>query len=291
MKFKYLRPEDIRTLQRFIFAPHTLVEGRMAGRHRSVAIGSSTEFRDYRPYVPGDDLRMLDWRVFARTDRPYLRTHNQETNSVCHILLDGSASMGFGAPATKLDYASFFAAALAYLVTKSNDAVSLQIFDREIRRFFPPGSTAAHLHNLLHALEANTPGRETSLAAVLQRAFALLTRKGTLVVVSDFFDDPGAIFAALSPYLHRGFEVHLFHLLDPAELDLSEKGLITFADLETRGRTVAHTRSIRDAYGQAKQAHIRNLRDLARRRQVRYTLARTDTTHMALFDQLAESRT
>ena len=290
MKFKYLRPEDIRTLQRFVFAPHTLVEGRLAGSHRSTAVGSSTEFRDYRPYAPGDDLRRLDWRVFARTDRYYLRTHNQETNSVCHLFLDGSASMGFGARQSKLDYASYFAAALAWLVTRGNDAVSLQIFDEQVRCFLPPGATTPHLHNLLRALESNPAGRPTSLAGALQRSLPLLARRGALVVLSDFFDDAAAIFDALSPYLHRGFEVHLFHMLDPAELELPERGLITFADLETRGRVVAHTRSIRAAYRAAMQEHIRNLRELAQRRKVRYTLARTDVTHMQLFDQLAESK-
>ena len=290
MKFKYLRPEDIRTLQRFIFAPHSLVEGRLAGRHRSAAIGSSTEFRDYRPYVPGDDLRMMDWRVYARTDRHYLRTHNQETNSICHIFVDSSASMGFGARLTKLDYASFFAAALAYLVTKSNDAVSLQIFDEEVRRFLAPGASSLHLQELLHALETNAPGRQTALASALRRSLPLLVRRGTLVVLSDFFDDAPAIFDALSPYLHRGFEVHLFHLLDPDELDLPDKGLITFLDLENQGRVVAHTRAIRAAYRAAMQDHIRNLRGLAQRRRVRYTLARTDQTHLELFNELAESR-
>ena len=288
VKFKYLRPEDIRKLGRFDFAPKTVVEGYLAGRHRSRAVGSSTEFRDYREYSPGDDLRQVDWRVFGRTDRYYLRTHNQETSTVCHVFLDSSASMGFGQRLSKLDYASFFAAALCYLVVRSNDSVSLQLFDRGVRRYFPPGQTTAHLHSLLHALEVNTPGSTTSLAEALRRSFPLLRRRGTVVVISDFFDDAAAIFSALNPYLHRGFEIHLFHVLTPEELDLPDQGLAAFVDMETQERVITHTRSLRPEYRQAIQEHIRNLRDLARRRRVRYTLARTDTHYFALFDQLVE---
>jgi len=286
MKFKYLKPEDIRALQRFVFAPRTFAEGRFAGRHRSLAVGSSTEFRDYRPYVPGDDLRRVDWRVFARTDRFFLRTHNQETNTACTVFLDSSASMGFGAPLSKLDYASHFTAALAWLVTRSNDSVSLHLFDRELRRSIPPGATLSHLHNLLRALETNPPGEQTALARALKRALLTFERKGSLVILSDFFDDAPGIFSALNPYLHRGFEIFLFHVLTPEELDLPEKGLATFLDLETGRRIVTHTRPIRAAYRAAMWDHVRNLRDLARRRQVHYALARTDGSYLALFDLL-----
>lgn len=288
MKYKYLQAEDIRKLERYAFAPRTLVEGTLAGRHRSTSAGPSTEFRDYRPYVPGDDIRQVDWRVYARTDRHYLRTHNQETNTACHVFLDSSESMGFGAPSAKLDYASYFAAALCYLVVRSKDTVSLQLFDEKVRTFFPPGSTHAHLHNVLHALETNRPGGRTALAAALERSFPLLKRRGALIVLSDFFDDAGAIFAALSPYLHRGFEVHLYHVLDPAEMELSPRGLATFQDMETGRRVIAHTQRIHEDYRRAMGQHIQNLRDLARRRGVNYSLARTDTHYFKLFDQLVQ---
>ena len=158
MSYTYLRPEDIRNLEGFEFAPKSVVEGYLAGRHRSHSVGMSTEFRDYRPYVPGDDLRLVDWQVYARTDRFYLRTHNLETDTACHILLDSSASMGFGASLTKLDYASFVSAAFSYLVVRNRDDVSLQIFDEDIRQFFPPGSTQRHLHHILTTLEKKPAG-------------------------------------------------------------------------------------------------------------------------------------
>lgn len=288
MRFKYLQPEDIRKLESFEFAPRAAAESYLAGRHRSTVVGSSTEFRDYRPYAPGDDLRRVDWRVFARTDRVYLRNHNQETNTGCHLLLDCSASMGFGERVNKLEYASFFAAALAHLVIRQGDAVSLGLYDESLRAFLPPASTTSHLHRILHALEERRPGSQTATSAALRRAFPLLRHRGTLVVLSDFFDDAAAVFEALNPFIHRRFDIHLFHVLAPEELDLPDRGLLAFVDLENRRRVIAHTRALRDAYRETMDAHIASLRELAQRRQVRYTLARTDQHWFRLLDGLVE---
>lgn len=286
-RFKYLRPEDIHRLAGFEFAPKAVVEGYFAGRHVSRARGSSVEFRDYRQYVPGDDLALIDWRVYGRTDRFYLRTYDHETSLDCHLFLDSSASMGFGRQPTKLEYASFFTACLAYLVIRGGDRVSLQLFDRRIRSFIPPGSTHRHLHALLSLLERNEPGAETSLAASLRASFPLLKRRGILVVVSDFFDDPAAIFEAFSPYLHRGFKIYLFHVLTPAELDLPEQGLVAYRDLESGQRVTAHAADVRDGYRQALNRHIQSLRDWATRRAIDYTVARTDTHFHRLFERFA----
>ncbi len=286
-RFKYLKPEDIRRLASYEFAPKALAEGYLAGRHMSRQRGASIEFHDYRAYAPGDDPTLIDWRVYARLDRYYLRTFEQETNLECHIFLDSSGSMGFGEPLTKLEYASFFTAALSYLVQKRTDRVSLTLFDTEVRAFHPPGSTHRHMQALMHALETNTPGKETRVAAALGRCLPLLTRRATLIVVSDFLDDPASIFKALSPYLHRGFRVHLFHVLDPRELELEKHGLQTFEDMETGRRVVAHVESIRAGYRRAIGAHIERLRNLAARRSVDYALARTDTHYFTLFDHLS----
>ena len=286
-RFKYLRPEDIQGLAGFAFAPKAVVEGYFAGRHVSRTRGSSVEFRDYRQYVPGDDLALVDWRVYGRTDRFYLRTYDQETSMDCHLFLDSSASMGFGHKPTKLEYASFFTACLAYLVIRGGDRVSLQLFDQRIRTFLPPGSTHQHLNALLNLLERNEPGDVTSLAASLRIAFPLLKRRGILIVVSDFFDDPAAIFAALAPYLHRGFKIFLFHVLAPAEMELAEQGLVAYRDLETGERVTAHAADVRDGYHEALQRHIHALRDWSTRRAVDYTVARTDTHFHRLFERLA----
>lgn len=286
-RYKYLRPEDIHRLAGFAFAPKAVVEGYYAGRHVSRARGSSVEFRDYRQYVPGDDLALIDWRVYGRTDRFYLRTYDHETSLDCHLFLDSSASMGFGRQPSKLEYASFFTACLAYLVIRGGDRVSLQLFDRRIRTFIPPGGTHQHLNALLNLLERNAPGEATSLAASLRTAFPLLKRRGILVVVSDFFDDPAAIFEAFAPYLHRGFKIYLFHVLTPAELELSEQGLVAYRDLESGQRVTAHAADVRDGYRQALNRHIQALRDWATRRAIDYTVARTDTHFHRLFEGFA----
>ena len=180
------------------------------------------EFRGYRPYSIGDDPALVDWRVFARTDRHYLKTFEQETNLECHLLIDSSSSMGFtgGAALTKLEFASYFAAALAWLIVRGSDHVSLQIFDEKIRGFLPPGSTRRHLHQLLGTLERNQAGGQTSLPAALTRASLQLRRRGALIVISDFYDDPGTIFTAMNSFIHRGFRIHLVHLLSPEEMEL-----------------------------------------------------------------------
>ena len=285
--FKFLKPEDMRRAASYEFAPKALVEGYFSGRHRSNDRGASTEFRDYRQYVEGDDPRRVDWRVFARSDRLYLRNFHQETSVNCYVLLDSSGSMGFGENPSKIDYASFFAAALCYLVTRSKDRVSMCTFDESVRFFAPLGSTSGHLHRILNELEANRPGKQTSLSATLKKIFPLFRQRGSLVILSDFLDDPGAIFEALAAYLHRGFRVYLFHIASPEELEIQDRGLISFLDLETQRRVVTHTRDLKKSYGEAMQAHIRNLRSLARQRQVHHQLARTDTHYFQLFDVLA----
>lgn len=284
---KYLRPEDIRRLRSYEFAPKALAEGYLSGRHRSRQRGASVEFHDFRAYTPGDDPALIDWRVYARTDRHYLKTFEQETNLECHIFLDSSGSMAFGEKIDKLSYASFFCAALCYLVIRNTDRISLTLFDDTIRQFHPPGSTGLHMHKLMQALENNTPGNETRVSEALRRSLPLLKRRATLIIISDFLDEPASIFEALSPYLHKGFKVHLIQILDPEELKLGRQGMYTFVDLETQKKVLANTGTIRNAYQRVMRDHIAALRDMAFRRSVQYELTITDTDYFKLFDRLS----
>lgn len=288
MSFKYLRPEDIRRLESYELSARLIAEGWLTGRHRSRLRGPSMEFHEYRAYTPGDDPALVDWRVFARQDRHYVKTFEQETNLECHILLDSSKSMAFkgGAALTKLEFASYFAAALAWLVVRGGDRVSLQTFDDRIRAFHPPGSTRRHLHNLLSALEQNEPGGPTSLATALRRAILQLRRRGTVIILSDFYDEPAEVFHALNPFLHRGFRVHLFHLLSPDELELGEGPLARYQDLESPEHLTLHPKSVAPAYRAALEAHLTRLRSLCAQRQVDYALARTDGSYWPLFDRI-----
>ena len=192
--------------------------------------------------------------------------------------------MGYGNPTSKLEYASFFAAGLAYLVTRSSDRVALQIFDENIRTHFPPGSTTQHLHSILHALESTRPGEKTSIAHSLLRASTMLPRRGTLVVLSDFFDEPASVFNALNPFIHRHFDIHLIHVLTPDELSLPDKGLVSFDDMESGQKLVVHVESVRESYQTAMQQRISQLRTLCTRRHIHYRLARTDQHVHHLYD-------
>jgi len=287
--WKYLTPEDIRRLRNYEFGVKATVEGYLSGKRRSTQRGSSTEFHEFRQYVPGDDPSRVDWRVFARTDRLFLRTFEQETNLECHLVLDCSASMGFPGTSSrwnKLEYASFFAACLAWLVVSGGDRVSLTLFDQGIRRFLPAGSTKRHLHEILSTLERNVPGGGTSLTETLQRATALVRKKGTLVLVSDFFHDPAALFRALNPWIHRGFRIHLLHVLDPAEEVLEDRGLARFEDMETGENLIVHPRALREAWSDALLDHTRAIRSLAASRRVEYLRVNTAQSYFQLFDTI-----
>lgn len=288
--FKHLRPEDVRKLKNYELSARLMVEGWLSGRHRSRQRGSSIEFHEYRGYTPGDDPKLVDWRVFARTDRVFLKTFEQETNMEMHLFVDSSASMGFplAEGISKLDHASFFAACLAYLVVRQTDKVSLHLFDDRIRTSLPLGSTRGHLHHCLSALEHNRPGSKTSLAAALERALPVLNRRGTLVILSDFYEDPAAIFKALNPCIHRGFRIHLFQVLTPMELDLGDIGLARFTDLETGEKLTVHGQQVREGYREAVRQRIQTLRTLAASRRVDWMLARTDESYFALLDRLTQ---
>lgn len=292
MHSRFLRPEDIRRLGSYEYEVRTVVEGHLAGRHRARSRGASTEFLDFRPYVPGDSPDLIDWKVLARTDKHFVRLFEQETHVEVHLLVDSSASMGFrsGAARTKLEYASFFAACLAWLVTSRHDRVSLTTFDTGVRRAIPPGASRRHLHTILDTLERNEPGKPTRLGDTLLRCAPLLKHKGSLVVLSDFYEDPQQLFRALNPYLHRGFKVHLLHLLDPAEIDLPERGPSRFVDPETGEKLDGHTAQLRDAYRTEVLEHSRSLRRLAASRGVDYALTATDTDFFTLLDRLVLKR-
>lgn len=289
---KYLKPSDIRRLKNYEFGAKAMVEGYLSGRHRSRQRGASIEFHEFRQYSPGDDPARVDWRVFARNDKLFLRTFEQETNLECHIFLDCSGSMGFpenaGDRLSKLEYASFFAASLAWWVISKNDRVSLALFDNGLRKFLPPASTRRHLNDILTTLENTAPGAPTSLPEALTRAHSLIKRRGTLVVLSDFFTDPAALFTALNPYLHRGFSVHLFHVLSPEELRLEERNLSRFVDMETGKKLTLHPRTVQAAWHDELQKHIRALRALAAARTADYVQVSTAESYFTLFDRLRD---
>lgn len=284
-----LRPEDMAKLANYRFAVRMMAEGWLSGRHRAKGRGSGSDFLEYRAYAPGDDLRQIDWRVYARTDRLQLKTFENETHLECHLFVDSSASMSFRelGPLSKLAYASHFAACLAWLVVRGTDRVSLQLFDEQIRYFLPPGSTAAHLNECLSHLEHNKAGGRTCLPLALERSRHLLARPGSVIIISDFLCEPESLFEALNPYVHRGCRVVLVQVLDPAELDLVDSGLARYVDLETGERITFNIENLRAAYAERMREHRAQLHAMAASRGMLFLSATTDQSFYPLFDALS----
>ena len=285
-----LRPEDMTRLANYRFAVRMMAEGWLSGRHRARGRGSSSNFLEDRAYAPGDDPRLIDWRVFARTDRLQLRTFEHETHLECHLFVDSSASMDYReqGPLSKLAYACHFAACVAWLVVRGKDRVSLQLFDEQVRDYLPPGSATTHLNRCLSLLENPIAGGRTELPQALERARGLVRHPVTLVIVSDFLCDLAALQAALNSYLHLGCKVVLVQVLDPGELSLSGQGLARFVDMESGERVTCNPDELRRTYTERMVAMQQRMHAMAAARGMLYLPTTTDRSFYPLFDALAK---
>ncbi len=219
---QYLDPAILSRLQGLALRARLIVEGYVAGVHRSPFHGFSIEFAEHREYTPGDDLRYLDWKVLARSDKYCLKQFEEETNLVCNLLLDTSESMSYQsakAPMSKLEYAKCAAASLAYLILQQQDSVGLVTFDREIRALIRPSGNPSHLKEILHVMERAAGERKTATGPILHELAERFRKRGIVIVFSDLLDDVDAILAGLKHFRHRRHEVVLMHVLDPAEVD------------------------------------------------------------------------
>jgi len=229
-----LKPEVLAGLSNLDLIARAVVEGLMTGMHRSPFFGFSQEFAEYRAYSEGDDPRFVDWNVYARTDRTYIKRYIGETNTRLEILFDASASMGFGSGAvSKLQYAKFLAATLAYLAGRQHDAVGLIVFDEQVREHRPPSSRPGHLQSVLHAIDRATPGTGTELEVPFERFREYQKGRGLVAVISDFYSDPEAVLRGVQPLAYQGQDVILFQLLDPQELRPELKESALMEDMET----------------------------------------------------------
>jgi len=246
---RFLDPAVIARIGSMELRARTIVEGFLSGLHRSPYKGFSVEFAEYRQYMQGDDLSTIDWKVYARSDRYYVKKYEEETNLDCHLLLDVSGSMGYGsARVTKLDYACYLAASLAYLMTRQRDAVGLIAFDERIVTRLPASARPGHLHALLATLERLAPGRRSEVAKPLHRLAEALTKRSMAVLVSDLIDEPDAVLKGLKHLRFRGTDVIVFHVLDTAELTFPFTRRSRFVDTETRDEIVAAPAAVRDDY-------------------------------------------
>jgi uncharacterized protein (DUF58 family) len=251
---RYLDPAIIARLGTIDLKARTIVEGFLTGLHRSPYKGFSVEFAEYRQYLPGDDLATLDWKVFARSDKHFVKKYEEETNLTCHMLIDVSKSMGYASgEVTKLQYASFLAGALAYLMHRQRDSFGLIAFDEAISALMPASARSGHLRAVLLALERLELGAGTNVAKPLNDLASAVRKRGMVVLISDLLDDPAQVLDGLKHFRYRGTDVIVFHILDPYELRFPFEQAARFRDMETEEEVMAVPGSIREDYVQRMQ--------------------------------------
>jgi uncharacterized protein (DUF58 family) len=246
---RYLDPAIVARLGTIDLKARTIVEGFLTGLHRSPYKGFSVEFAEYRQYLPGDDLTTLDWKVFARSDKHFVKKYEEETNLSCHLLIDVSASMGYrSGEISKLQYASYLTGALAYLMHRQRDAFGLIAFDDSISALLPASARSGHLRTVLLALERLEMGSRTNVAKPLNDLAAAVRKRGMVVLVSDLLDDPAKVLDGLKHFRYRGTDVIVFQILDPYELKFPFEHAARFRDMETAEEVMAVPSSIRADY-------------------------------------------
>ncbi|MEZ5352217.1 MAG: DUF58 domain-containing protein [Bryobacteraceae bacterium] len=274
---RFLEPKVLASLSSLDLIAKTVVNGFVSGLHRSPDYGFSQEFAEYRAYVPGDDLRHVDWNVYARTERAYLKKYRGETNCQLTILLDASNSMRQNSHSvSKIDYARYAAASLSYLATQQRDAAGLIVFDDEVRHYVPPSTRQGQLHRLLHGLEQAEPKARTDYGKPFHMFQESIRRRGIVAVFSDFWEQPEIIIRTIEPLRYRGNDVVLFHVLDPEEIKPSFRDPVILIDLETQDSMEVTPDYARHEYRPKMDAHLEAIRSKARASGMDYHLLSTD---------------
>jgi len=279
-KKRFVDPEGLDRVSRMELVARHVVEGFLAGRHPSPYHGSSIEYADHRPYTMGDEIRSLDWKLLAKTDKYYVKLFQDQTNLRCTILLDISRSMTFAAEKrlSKLEYGSFLAVALGYLMLRQNDAVGLALFDNELRHYLPARSTASHFRLMIDLLETTGSRRESRMAPVMHELAGRLKRRGLVIIISDLLDDVDALLDSLSHFRFRKHEVIVFHVMDPHELNFPYDKVMRFRDIEGTSMVVTNPAHVRRKYHERLHAFLDTVRAGCLQRNVSYELASTDAS-------------
>ncbi|MEO0131435.1 MAG: DUF58 domain-containing protein [candidate division WOR-3 bacterium] len=274
---RFLQPEVIVKLKTIELKARLVVEGFLAGLHRSTYKGYAQEFAEYRAYQPGDELKRIDWKVYAKTDRFYVKEFVEETNLKAYLLIDASGSMQYGSNGiSKLNYAQFLAASLAYLLIKQRDSVGLVVFTSKINKYLPPRSKPDHLNALLQTIDKITPGGDTNLANTFHELAEKIKRRGLVIIISDLLDDKNAVLSALKHFRHKKHEVLVFHILDPNELKLAYNEPVILKDLETGSTIRIDPRIIRKDYQKAVIDYFSGFKQECREHLIDYLQITTD---------------
>lgn len=276
---KYFDPQTLAKLQGLELRARSVVEGYVAGQHRSPFHGFSVEFAEHREYAPGDDVRHVDWKVFGKTDKYYLKQYEEETNLVCYLVLDTSESMqyrGDTAALAKLEYAQCVAAALGCLVLHQQDSVGLVTFDREVRAFIRASSNPSHWKQLVEVMQQPASDQKTALGTIFHILAQRLTKRCLIVIISDLLDNVPSLLAGLKHLRHRQHDVIVLHVLDADELDFPFNRTTKFKGLEHLSDVLAEPRSLRQAYLREVEKFQHDVLQGCRQQGIDYTLLRTD---------------
>lgn len=281
---RYLRVQDLRRLKNLFFSSRRVVEGQYAGRHSSPQRGHSVEFSDYRQYMPGDEVADVDWKVYGRSDRLYVKLFEHQSDMTVNLLVDASASMGYagldGGGISKFDHACRMAAAVAFLTTRQQDKVSFGLSQDGLKAFHRPHGSFVHLREILDAMEQARPRGEAKLAHALRSMAGRIGRRGLLVVFSDLLEDPEAILNAVSIFSHHGSEVIVFHVLHADEQHLPEMGDALFQDSESGERIALNVDDVRGAYERRLRQFLGTWETAFRGRGIDYHRVSTATEYV-----------
>ena len=273
---RFLRPEALQRISRLEIKARHLVEGFLAGLHRSPYFGQSVEFVQHREYAQGDDVRRIDWKVWSKTDKYYIKQYEEDTNLRTMLLVDVSESMQFASGReTKYEYACTIAASLAYLLLRQQDSVGLTTFDSGVRSQLPMRSKHTHLHAILAGLDAQDPEKKTDMYGILRSVAEQMNRRGMVILVSDLFAERDGLFRGLKLLRHRGHDVMLFHIMDDQELDFEYSGTTKFEGMEEMGDLICNPRSLREGYLDAVTKFLDEVRRGCAKHVVDYQIIRT----------------
>lgn len=286
---RYLDPLTLAKVRGLELQARLVVEGYISGMHKSPYHGFSVEFAQHREYVPGDDIKHVDWKVYGRTDRFYVKEYEEETNLVCWLLVDVSESMNYGSgPMTKFDYAGTVAASLAYLILHQQDSVGLVTFDDQIRKLLRPASQPSQLKEIVRQLNQGPQREKTRLAPIFHEMAERIPRRALIVILSDLFDDVSDLLAGLKHLRHKRHDVVVFHVMDGAELDFPFQEATLFRGLEQHPELLTDPRSLRDSYLEEIGGFVQDLKRGCRGQNMDYVQLRTDANlGLALSSYLA----
>jgi len=288
---KYLDPQFVSKLSNLELIARLVVEGFIAGLHKSPYHGFSVEFSEHRQYSAGDDTRYIDWKVYGRTDRYFIKQFEEETNLRAYIILDASRSMGYssGGSITKFEYACYLTAGLSYLMLMQRDAVGLVLYDERIRKFIPPRSVKSYLSVILSELESNEPSNKTKTADVLHSIAERIKRRGLIIVISDLLDEQDEVISALKHFKHKRNELIVFQVLDPAERNFNFNFDAVFKDVETSEKIMTQGLYVQRDYRRAFEEFIKKYRLECLVNGIDYELMDTSTSFdVALFRYLSK---